>query len=99
MFQLQPVTYEIIEKCVRMIQNGCSTGYNHPASFVKPVSQSLVSSITFIIKNFIKINQFRDIWKLARISPIPKIQLPVELKSYRPVCILPILSKIYEELF
>ena len=75
----------------------CSTGYDHiPASFIKPVSEFLVSSITFIINNFIKINQFQDILKLARIRPIPEIQLPVELKDYRPVSILPILSKIYK---
>ena len=30
------------------------------------------------------------------ISPIPKLQLPMELKDYQPVSILPILSKIYE---
>ena len=97
-FQLQPVTYENIEKCIKMIRNDCSTGHDHimPASFIKPVSEFLVSPITFIINNFIKINQFPDIWKLARISPIPKIQLPVELKDYRPVSILPTLSKIYE---
>ena len=93
-FQLQPATYENIEKCIKMIRNDCSTGYDHiPATFIKPVSEFLVSPITFIINNFIKINQFPDIWKLARISPIPKIQLPVELKDYRPVSILPILSK------
>ena len=82
-FQLQPVTYENIEKRIKVIRNDCSTGYDHiPASFIKPVSEFLVSLITFIINNFIKINQFPDIWKLARISPIPKIQLPVELKDY-----------------
>ena len=96
-FQLQPVTYKNIEKCIKMVQNDCSTGYDHiPAFFIKPVSEFLVSPINFIINNFIKINQFPDIWKLARIGPIPKIQLPVELKDYRPVSVLPILSKIYE---
>ena len=78
-FQLQLVTYENIEKCMKMIRNDCPTGYDHiPASFIKPVTEFLASPITFIINNFIKINQFPDIWKLARISPIPKIQRPVE---------------------
>ena len=64
---------------MKMIRNDCSTGYDHiPASFIKPVTEFLASPITFIINNFIKINQFPDIWKLARISPIPKIQRPVE---------------------
>ena len=83
-----------------MIRNDCSTGYDHiPASFIKPVSQFLFSPTTYKIKNFIKINQFPDIWKLARISPIMKIQLPVELKEYRPVSILSILSKTYRRVF
>ena len=76
-FQWQPATFENIEKCIKLIRNDCSTGYDHiPASFIKPVSEFLVSPITFIINNFIKINQFPHIWKLARISPIAKIQLP-----------------------
>ena len=78
-----------------MTRNDCSMGCDRiPASFIKPVSEFLASPTTFIINNFIKINQFPDIWKLARISPIPKIQLPGELKDNRPVSILPILSKI-----
>ena len=96
-FQLQPVRYENTEKCIKMIWNDCSTGYDHiSATFIKPVSEFLVSPITFVINNFIERNQFPDIWKLARISPIPKTQLPVELKDYRKVSILPILSKVYE---
>ena len=80
-----------------MIRNDCSMGYDHiPATFIKPVSQFLVSPITFIINNFIKINQFSDVWKLTRINPNPEIQLRVELKDYRPVSILPLLSKIYQ---
>ena len=86
-----------ILKSVKMIRNDCSTGYDHtPTSFIKPISEFLVSPIAFIINNFIKINQFPDIWKIVRISPIRKIQLPVEFIDYRPVSILPILSQIYE---
>ena len=45
-------SHENIEKCIKMIRNDCSTGYDHiPASFVKPVSKLLVSPITFIINN------------------------------------------------
>ena len=94
-FQLQPVTYENIEKFIKMIRNDCSTGYDHiPVTFIKPVSKFFVSAISLITNNFIKINQFPDIWKLTRISTIPKIQVPVELKDCRSVSILPILSKV-----
>ena len=58
-----------------------------------------LTTITFIKNNSIKINQFPGVWKFARISPILKIQLPVELKDYRSVSILPILSEIYERFY
>ena len=84
MFQLQPVTCKNIEKC-KMIQNDCLMGYDQiPASLIKPVSEFLVAPTTFTANNFIKINEFsRDInsQKLAKISPIPKIQLPVNLET------------------
>ena len=99
-FRLQPVTYENIEKCIWTITNNYLTGYAHmPASFIKPVSELLVSPITFIINNFININRSPDTWELAKISTIPKIQLPVECNDYQPVSILPILSKIYQRTF
>ena len=68
-----------------------------PASFIKPVLEVLVSSVTFIINNLIKINQFPDIRKLTRISPIPKTHLLLELRDYQTVSILPILSKFCEK--
>ena len=66
--------------------------------FIKPVVEFLVSPLTFVINNYIATNNFRDAWKTARISPIPKLTQPVELKDYRPVSILPVLSKVHEKL-
>ena len=89
LFSYNQLHTKILKNCIQIIQNDCSKRCDHgPASFKKLVSEFLVSPITFIINNF------PDIWKLARISSIPKIQLPVEFKVYRRVSILPILSKI-----
>ena len=57
----------------------------------------LISPLTFVINNYIATNNFPDVWKTARISPIPKITQPVELKDYRSVSILPVLSKVYKK--
>ena len=98
-FQLQTVSYEDDEQCLRLIRNDFSKGYeNIPAMFIKPVVEFLVSPLTFVINNYIATNNFPNTWKTARISPIPKITQPVELKDYRPVSILPVLSKVYEKL-
>ena len=98
--QLQTLSYEDVEQCLRLVGNDCFTGYdNIPATFIKPVVEFLVSPLTFVIRNYIATNNFPDTWKIVKISPIPKITQPVELKDYRPVSIFPVLSKVYEKLF
>ena len=98
-FQLQTVSYEDVEQCLRLVRNDCSAGYdNTPAMFIKPVVEFLVPPLTFVINNYIATNNFPKAWKTARISPIPKRTQPVELKDYRSVSILTVLSKAYEKL-
>ena len=40
---------------------------------------------------------FPDSWKVARVCPIPKIRNPATVKDFRPISILPVLSKVYEK--
>ena len=98
-FQQQTVSCDDVEQCLRLLRNDCSTGHdNIPAMFIKPVVEYLISPRTFVLNNYMAANNFPDAWKTAKISPIPKIIQPVELKDYRPVSILPVLSKVYEKL-
>ena len=64
--------------------------------FIKPVIEVL--SLIFVINNYIASNNYPDAWKTARISPLPKITQLVKLRDYRPVSILPVLSKVYDKL-
>ena len=97
-FKLQEVTYIDVLKSLKSLRNDCSTGYdNIPVSFIKPIAEYIASALTFIINNLIAESKFPDQWKIARISPIPKVTNSTELMDYRPISILPILSKLYEK--
>ena len=76
------------------------TPYNIPVKFVKMVAESLTSPLTNISNNCISKQVFPRQWKIARISPIPKVN---DIKSkndimLRPISILPVLSKVFEHL-
>ena len=66
-------------------------------SSIKAGAEFLESPLTFIINNFTVTSAFPYIWKTAWISPILKIVNTSQIKDYRPILILSILSKIYEE--
>lgn len=41
---------------------------------------------------------FPDAWKSALVLPVPKVRNPAVLQDYRPISILPVMSKIFEKI-
>ena len=66
--------------------------------FVKLAKEHISGSLTLIISRFIATSSFPRLWKIAQISPIPKVDEPLSDANYRPVSILPTLSKVFERL-
>ena len=82
---------------VKRILNDCSTGNdNIPISLVMLVAENIASPLTYIINECIRLSVFPTEWKCARISAIPKIDNPKTGDYYRPISILPVLSKVFE---
>ena len=69
-----------------------------PVKFIKLVANIIASPITHILNEYILRNYFPSAWKIARVSPIPKNDSPTNADHYRPISVLPALSKIYERL-
>lgn len=87
-----------MKRIITSLRNDCSTGYDQiPVKFLKPVADNITSPIVHIINNSIDQQIFPDSWKTARVCPIPKVDNPLHLKNYRPISILPVLSKVYEK--
>ena len=98
-FQLRPVTYNEVIKQLEMLRLDSCTGADHlPAKYIKIVSEYITSPLTHIFNRCIAINSFPKVWKLARVSPIPTVDHPTDFNHYRPIVILPALSKILERL-
>ena len=98
-FNFHVVTHEEVLKELKSLRNDCSSGYdNLPASLIKPIADHLASPLTHIINSGIKENIFHQQWKIGKITPIPKSEHSSTPDQFRPVTVLPILSKIYERL-
>lgn len=54
--------------------------------------------LTFIINTCLSTGYFPTAWKTANIVPIPKQNNPSELAHFRPISILPVISKILEKI-
>ena len=64
---------------------------------LKFAGQHIIPALTHIINLSIETQQFPTSWKTAKIIPLHKKDDPLNPKNYRPVVILPILSKVLEK--
>lgn len=95
-FNFIEVSDECIEEIISGIKSsamGCDGIDLRMLSLIVP---PLTPFLTFIINQSLKSSIFPTIWKKADIIPIPKNSMPTEMSHYRPVSILPTISKILE---
>ena len=98
-FVLNKVKPDEVMTQIRELRSDCSTGIDQiPAKFIKPVASYLASPLAHIINLCIETSSFPNVWKTARISPIPKIDHPKSEDDFRPISILPAMSKIFERI-
>uniref|UniRef100_A0A8C1L0A4 Reverse transcriptase domain-containing protein n=1 Tax=Cyprinus carpio TaxID=7962 RepID=A0A8C1L0A4_CYPCA len=65
---------------------------------IKTHSSTLIKPITHLINLSIRVGKFPQTWKTAVITPILKAGAPDKVSNYRPISILPVLSKILEKI-
>ena len=67
-----------------------------PAKFLKISADVIAQSFTYIFNLSLKCGVNVDEWKKARVIPIYKSDDQTKCENYRPISILPIISKVFE---
>ena len=99
LFVLHQVTENQVEKVVRRLPSNKAPGMDKISSgILKDSLPSTLTTITRIVNNSFVTNTFARAWKTAEVTPILKCGNPDVPNNYRPISLLPIVSKITERL-
>ena len=82
----------MIEHFIKIKSNAIGFVEIHPM-FVKALLPKLLPHFCYIFNYIIRTSEFPASWKKAKIIPIPKSS-----NEYRPIAILPFLSKVFESI-
>lgn len=98
-FFLRPVTEADVFAVIMSLNNSCSTDiYDFTAAFLKRCAAGVVAPLTHIFNSMFTSGVFPEKLKIAKIIPIHKKGKVDEVSNYRPIAILPIISKIVEKI-
>ena len=88
------LTYRaILGKCIR----NCIRYDNLSNKLLKTLRPILVSPVTIVINQSLNSGIFPDKLKLAKVIPIHKKDKKEDVENYRPISLLPAISKIFEK--
>ena len=96
-FLLQEMSVEAVEKYLLGLDVKKSAGLDGIQAYFLSASASVIApSLTGILNKFIRTEKFPSLWKCAKVTPYYKSGSAEIPGNYRPISILPILSKIVE---
>ena len=99
LFVLHQVTENQVEKVIRRLPSNKAPGMDKISSrILKDSLPNTLTTITLILNNSFVTNSFARAWKTAEVTPILKCGNPDVPNNYRPISLLPIVSKITERL-
>ena len=98
-FEFETITEKQVSTCIKKLNPKKATGVDAiPPNIIKAAMPSLILPICNIVNTMLSKETFPSQLKMAQVTPIFKKDDPFIPKNYRPVSILPTLSKIYERL-
>ncbi|CAH1239100.1 Hypp5710 [Branchiostoma lanceolatum] len=96
-FTLKPVSVDFVTQELLALKSDKATGLDQLNNrLLKSAAQEIAPSLTTIINASIQTSEFPEDWKNARLSPIHKAGDRDAPNNYRPISILPAVSKILE---
>ena len=97
-FQLNPATREDVLACVKCVKSNAVGVDGISIKMLKACLPYCLDPLVNIINYSLHTACVPDMWKLALITPIPKVNEPTDFTELRPISILPAASKVLEKI-
>ena len=89
---------EIVNELRKLKRNKATGNDDLPSNLLKDVSSCIANPLVYIFNLSLATSIIPQAWKVARITPLYKSGLSTNIDNYRPISVLPVVSKIFERL-
>ena len=98
-FKFKAVSSADVLDCVMSISSNKATGLDQiPAGIIKDTMDAILTPLLHIMNLSLTTGKVPQQWKIGRVTPLHKGGSLTDPSNYRPICVLPVLSKVLEKL-
>lgn len=97
-FNLNPVTDSDVRRATLSISSTAVGSDGISRGMIVPLLNIITPVLTNILNHSLSSKSFPKAWKSALIIPLPKKSCPSNFSDYRPISLLPFLSKVLEKI-
>ena len=98
-FKFKTVTEVTVKRELRKLKRKKATGLDEIPSFIlKDCANVLTTPLTKIINTSITTSTYPSDWKKSRLVPVYKSGSTSEIENYRPISVIPAVSKLIEKI-
>lgn len=98
MFIFRHTTAIEVSRKIMEVQTNATGSDGVPISFIKMLVPFVLPLLVHLFNAIIDARTFPAIWKKALITPVPKVSNPTTPKDFRPISVLPAISKVLEKI-
>ena len=97
-FSFSNIFPEDIVKSVNKISSNAVGVDGIPIKFIKMLLPVISPVLCYVFNYMIMSSTFPSLWKVGHVIPVAKVNAPTTVKDFRPISLLPSLSKAFEHI-